>query len=248
MKHWGLGSGPLEARVAHEVHYLLSSISNEGTNPIDPAPILNCAISNVICSSLMSTRFHHKDEKFRRFMHLFDEGFRLFQSLESLPSIPFLRHLPPVLNPQSSVLKKLKTNREEMLEFVSLIIQDHKESLDTASPRDLVDSYLIEMLEDRAEVCGPDPERQLEQVILDIFSAGVETLKTSLQWAILFMIHHPEVRRRVQEEIGGVVAGDLLPGKDDMPELPYTRATIREVMRRVTVVPLGTTHATTRLV
>ena len=168
MKHWGLGSGPLEARVAHEVHYLLSSISDEGTNPIDPAPILNCAISNVICSSLMSTRFHHKDEKFKRFMHLFDEGFRLFQSLESLPSIPFQRHLPPVLNPQSSVLKKLKTNREEMLEFVSLIIQDHKESLDTASPRDLLDSYLIEMLEDRAEVCGPDPERQLEQVILDI--------------------------------------------------------------------------------
>ena len=76
----------------------------------------------------------------------------------------------------------------------------------------------------------------------------METLKTSLQWAILFMIHHPKVRRRVQEEIGVVVAGDLLPGKDDMPELPYTRATIREVMRRVTVVPLGTTHATTRLV
>ena len=69
-----------------------------------------------------------------------------------------------------------------MLEFVSLIIQDHKESLDTASPRDLVDSYLIEMLEDRAEVCGPDPERQLEQVILDIIIIIIIIIMSRLSW------------------------------------------------------------------
>ena len=149
-------------------------------------------------------------------------------------------------------LNDLKKNRDEMLEFVRYIIKDHRVTLDTDSPRDLVDSYLIEMEKARKagnldQVFDEDPERQLEQIILDIFSAGVETLKTTLQWAILFMIHNPEVRRRVQEEIGSVVDGDRLPGKDDMPLLPYTRATIYEVMRRSTVVPMGTTHATDRL-
>merc|ERR1719150_2202177 len=98
------------------------------------------------------------------------------------------------------------------------------------------------------EVFDQDPERQLEQIILDIFTAGVETLKTTLQWAILFMIHHPAVRRRVQAEISGVVEADRLPSMEDMAQLPYTRATLYEVMRRSTVVPLGTTHRTIRTV
>ena len=248
MRHWGIGSEQMEARVTQEVHYLLNSIRDERTNPFNPAPILNCAISNVICSIIMSTRFHHKDEKFKRFMHLFDEGFRLFNLTGAMVFIPVLKHLPGT----STALNDLKKNRDEMLEFVRYIIKDHRVTLDTDSPRDLVDSYLIEMEKARKagnldQVFDEDPERQLEQIILDIFSAGVETLKTTLQWAILFMIHNPEVRRRVQEEIGSVVDGDRLPGKDDMPLLPYTRATIYEVMRRSTVVPMGTTHATDRL-
>ena len=250
MKHLGMGgSEQMEARVKQEVYYFLNSIRDEKTNPFNPAPILNCAISNVICSIIMSTRFHHKDEKFKRFMHLFDEGFRLFNLTGAMVFIPVLKHLPGT----TSALNDLKKNRDEMLEFVRYIVQDHRDTIDTDAPRDLVDYYLIEMESAKKagnldQVFDQDPDRQLEQIILDIFSAGVETLKTTLQWAILFMIHNPEVRRKVQEEIGSVVEGDRLPCMDDMPHLPYTRATIYEVMRRSTVVPMGTTHATDRLV
>ena len=249
MKHWGMGSETMEARVKQEVYYFLNSIRDEKTNPFNPAPILNCAISNVICSIIMSTRFHHNDEKFKRFMYLFDEGFRLFNLTGAMVFIPALKHLPGT----TSALRDLKQNRDEMLEFVRYIVKDHRLSLDSDTPRDLVDSYLIEMESAKKagnleQVFDKDPERQLEQIILDIFSAGVETLKTTLQWAILFMIHNPEVRKRVQEEIGSVVDEDRLPCMDDMTQLPYTRATIYEVMRRSTVVPLGTTHRTIRCV
>jgi len=249
MKHWGMGSEQMEARVKQEVYYFLNSIRDEKTNPFNPAPILNCAISNVICSIIMSTRFHHNDKKFKRFMYLFDEGFRLFNLTGAMVFLPVLKHLPGT----TSALNDLKKNRDEMLEFVRYIIKDHRDTIDIDAPRDLVDSYLIGM--ENAKKAGnldqmfdQDPERQLEQIILDIFSAGVETLKTTLQWAILFMIHNPEVRRKVQEEIGSVVDGDRLPSMDDMTHLPYTRATIYEVMRRSTVVPMGTTHATDRTV
>ena len=249
MKHWGVGSEQLEARVSQEVHYFLNSIRQEEKNPVNPAPMLNCAVSNVICSMIMSTRFKHNDEKFKRFMHLFHEGFRLFNQTGYMIFFPVLKHLPGT----NDTLKALEHNREEMLEFVQFIIKEHKTTLDTENPRDLVDSYLIEI--ENAKESGNfdvfdsiDPERQLEQVILDIFSAGVETIKTTLQWAILFMLHQPEVRRKVQEELASVVSADSLPSMEDMPHLPYTRATIYEVMRRSTVVPLGTTHRTIRCV
>ena len=182
-------------------------------------------------------------------MHLFHEGFRLFNLTGYMIFFPVLKHLPGT----NDTLKALEDNREEMMEFVQFIIKEHKTTLDTENPRDLVDSYLIEI--ENAKESGNfdvfdsiDPERQLEQVILDIFSAGVETIKTTLQWAILFMIHQPDVRKKVQEELASVVSPDRLPSMDDMPNLPYTRATIYEVMRRSTVVPLGTTHRTIRCV
>lgn len=123
-----------------DVYYLLNSI-NEKPNPLNPAPMINCAISNVICGIIMSARFHHDDEKFKRFMHLFDEGFRLFQSSGAMVFIPALKHLPGT----SKALESLKKNRDEMLQFVRFIVNEHKVSLDSDNPKDLVDSYLIEM-------------------------------------------------------------------------------------------------------
>ena len=248
MKHWGSGSTQMESRISDEVLYLLESIKNEKINPFNPAPILNCAISNVICSIVMSTRFNHNDPKFLRFMHLFDEGFRLFNQTGPLAFFPILKHLPGVKN----TITEIKNCREEMLQFVQYIIEDHKQVLDKNNPKDLVDSYLMEIEKAKREgnleqvFDSMDPETQLQQILLDIFSAGVETLKTTMQWAILFMMHNPDVQKKVQAELDSVVGPNRLPCVADMADLPYTRATIYECLRRVPVVPMGTTHATDR--
>lgn len=249
MKNWGSGSSQMEARVSQEVHYLLNSIEAEKKNPFNPADIINCAISNVICSIIMSTRFHHTDPKFQRFMYLFHEGFRLFNQTGPMIFLPILKHYPGV----QDIINEIKSNRNEMLQFVQFIIKDHQATLDPDTPRDLVDSYLLEIASAREagtmdEVFPDceDPEAQLEQILLDIFSAGVETLKTTLQWCILHMLREPEVKKKVQDELETVVGRHRLPCLEDMPNLPYTRATILESMRRSTVVPTGVTHGTTR--
>jgi 26-hydroxylase len=249
MKHLkGANSVNMEDTITREVLYLLTSIEDEKTNPFNPAPILNCAISNVICSIIMSTRFHHNDKKFLRFMHLFEEGFRLFTTTGSLAFFPIMKYIPGIAN----IINEININRTEMLEFVRFIVEDHKITFDRTNPRDLVDSYLLE-IETAKEAGnldqvfdGMDPEAQLQQILLDIFSAGVETLKTTLQWAMLHMIHNPEVRKKIHDELDTVVGPHRLPCSADMVNLPYTQATIYEVMRRSTVVPLGTTHATDR--
>lgn len=88
----------------------------------------------------------------------------------------------------------------------------------------------------------------MQQIMGDLFSAGMETIKTSLQWAVLFMLHHPNVMRAVQEELDQVVGRQRLPKLEDLAYLPVTESTILEVMRRSSIVPLGTTHAPTRWV
>jgi 26-hydroxylase len=146
-----------------------------------------------------------------------------------------------------------------MMGFVRGVIAEHRAALDPENPKDLVDAYLIEIdatskrkaenSEDNKDIFhGFDAETQMEQVVLDLFSAGVETLKTSLLWAIVYMLHNPEVMEKVQQELDAVVGAERLPTLEDMNNLPYTRATLYEIMRRSSVVPMGTTHATDRYI
>lgn len=55
----------------------------------------------------------------------------------------------------------------------------------------------------------------------------------------LVMVLYPEVQRRAQEEIDGVVGPDRLPDFNDRPYLPFVEAVLRETLRWHPVVPLG---------
>lgn len=89
-------------------------------------------------------------------------------------------------------------------------------------------------------------EEQLVQVIIDLFSAGMETIKTTLLWINVFMLRNPKEMRRVQDELDQVVGRHRLPTIEDLQYLPVTESTILESMRRSSIVPLATTHSPTR--
>ncbi len=236
----------MESRVQSEVLDLLRLIAQDfDDRPVDPEPLVKCAVSNVVSGVVMSVRFRHDDAKFLRFMHLFDEGFRLFVETGPATLIPALMRLPGVRN----TCQKLRANRDEMVEFVREVVRKHEDTLDADKPRDLVDAYLIKnarMSDEEKDdfYSGFCPERQLEQIVLDLFSAGVETVSNSVLWALVYMMHNPAAMAKVKEELNSVVGNSRLPELDDMRNLPYTRATLCEIMRRSSIVPLGASHAT----
>ena len=49
---------------------------------------------------------------------------------------------------------------------------------------------------------------QMMGVIIDLFVAGTETTGNSLGFALVYMIHHPDVQTKVQEEIDAVLHGN----------------------------------------
>ncbi|KAK1230501.1 hypothetical protein PQX77_006429 [Marasmius sp. AFHP31] len=62
---------------------------------------------------------------------------------------------------------------------------------------------------------------------------------------MLAMLAHPEVQKKCQEELDAVVGRHRMPKFSDMEDLPYIRATVREVLRWRTVVPIGAPHLST---
>lgn len=105
------------------------------------------SISNVICSIIMGVRFQHGDARFKRFMDLIEEGFKLFGSMAAVNFIPVMRYLPCL----QKVRNKLAENRAEMAGFFQETVDQHRATFDEGTMRDLVDAYLLEIEKAKGE-------------------------------------------------------------------------------------------------
>lgn len=61
-------------------------------------------------------------------------------------------------------------------------------------------------------------EEQLLAICLDFFIAGSETTSKTLGFAFFYLLEHPEVQRKVQEEIDRVVGKDRQLSLHDRPK------------------------------
>ncbi|EED79607.1 predicted protein [Postia placenta Mad-698-R] len=77
-----------------------------------------------------------------------------------------------------------------------------------------------------------------------LYSAGIETLTSTILTFILFMARHPEVQDRAYKEIMQVVGNHHLPDITDQRALVYVDCVIREVHRMNPAIPL-VTHSNT---
>ena len=73
----------------------------------------------------------------------------------------------------------------------------------------------------------------------------METTTSSLLWAILFLLHYPEVQAKVQTEIDDIVGSSRKVSLDDKSNLPYTNAVLQESLRMATITPMALPHFTT---
>ena len=73
-------------------------------------------------------------------------------------------------------------------------------------------------------------DRQLRDEVLTFLIAGHETTALALTWTWLLLAQHPEVERKLHEELD-LVLGGRVPGFSDLPALIYTERVIKESMR-----------------
>ncbi|GJJ08744.1 hypothetical protein Clacol_002963 [Clathrus columnatus] len=100
------------------------------------------------------------------------------------------------------------------------------------------------------EEIGTDAEtnedvKTVKAIAGGIFGAGAITTSSSLNSFILAMVLYPEVQKKAQEELDGVVGASRLPLFEDRPKLPYINAIVKEVLRWFPVIPTGIPHVTT---
>ncbi|XP_034002498.1 cytochrome P450 2J2-like [Trematomus bernacchii] len=235
LRYFGEGQKSLEKYIEVENTYICEAFKEEQGRPFNPNNIITNGVSNIISSVLFGHRFEYSDQSFRRILDLDNEAIRLAgvpqtQLYDAFPGV--LKYLP---GPHQTVLK----NYTEILAFLRSEVVKHQEEWNPEDPRDFIDVYLGEMEKKKED---PQAGFNIESLLictLDLIEAGTETSATTLRWALMYMMHYPEIQEKVQAEIDSVIGQSRQPTMADKPNMPYTEAVIHEVQRMGNIVPLG---------
>ncbi|KAI7756484.1 hypothetical protein M8C21_031046, partial [Ambrosia artemisiifolia] len=91
---------------------------------------------------------------------------------------------------------------------------------------------------------GDDQEHDLVDILLDVqrdsasnFTFGRDTIK-----AVVSLIRHPPAMKRLQQEVAEVAKGRSMITEDDIDEMPYLKAVLKETLRLHTPLPLLVPH------
>lgn len=133
-------------------------------------------------------------------------------------------------------------------EVLTGIFEKCREKFDSQSISSLTDILIqAKMNSDNNNSCeGRDPDvfsdRHILATVGDIFGAGIETTTTVLKWILAFLVHNPEVKKKIQKEIDQYVGFSRTPTFNDRSHLLMLEATIREVLRIRPVAPMLIPH------
>uniref|UniRef100_T1H721 Cytochrome P450 n=1 Tax=Megaselia scalaris TaxID=36166 RepID=T1H721_MEGSC len=139
-------------------------------------------------------------------------------------AVDFLPWLAPFYhNHMNRIVHWSSTIRTFILER---IINDRERNLDIDEPeKDFTDALLKSLIEDE------DVSRDTIIFMLEDFIGGHSAIGNLVMLALAYVVRNPEIGKQIQAEIGKITDNKRSVSLYDIESLPYTVATIYEVLR-----------------
>ncbi|XP_057950668.1 cytochrome P450 71A1-like [Malania oleifera] len=189
------------------------------------------SLSNgVICRVAFGRKY--EEQGGRRSRDQVEEMGALFTTFNMSDFIPWLGWV----NYVNGLNRRVEKLFREVDVFLDQIIDDHmvrgsKEKVD------FVD-ILLEIQKNSPDCEDFMRRENIKAIILDMFTAGTDTSSAVLEWAMTELLRHPQAMEKVQEEVRRIDQGKSLVTEDDIQEMHYLKAVIKETMRLHPPLPL----------
>ncbi|XP_064637127.1 cytochrome P450 1A1-like [Lineus longissimus] len=126
----------------------------------------------------------------------------------------------------------------------------HLDTFDESHLRDALDLMISKTRSMTSEVKAAVgvTDDDILNCIEELVGAGSDTLPTYMRWGFLFLALNPDAQESLYQEIVDHFGTDGVPQHDQLPKMPYTEATLTEINRLASIIPLCLPHYTTKSV
>uniref|UniRef100_A0A2K5NIR7 Steroid 17-alpha-hydroxylase/17,20 lyase n=1 Tax=Cercocebus atys TaxID=9531 RepID=A0A2K5NIR7_CERAT len=207
------GDQKLEKIICQEISILCDMLATHNGQTIDISFPVFVAITNVISLICFNISYKNGDPELK-IVHNYNEGIIDSLGKESLVDLfPWLKE---------------KFRSDSITNMLDVLMQAKMNS-DNGNAGPDQDSELLS-------------DNHILTTIGDIFGAGVETTTSVVKWIVAFLLHNPQVKKKLYEEIDQNVGFSRTPTISDRNRLLLLEATIREVLRIRPVAPMLIPH------
>ncbi|KAK6140016.1 hypothetical protein DH2020_026232 [Rehmannia glutinosa] len=171
------------------------------------------------------------DAKLDKASDIFD-AFVVFLEWVGKPNVadffPFLKWMDP-----QGIKRNTATYLERLLGFASEIVKERIEERELGKEKKTND--FLDALLDEGEVNEKGVDKlslkNITIVLLEMFFGGTETTSTTIEWGMTQLVRHPNTMKKIQDEIDRVVGRTRKVEENDLSNLPYLQATVKEILR-----------------
>ena len=179
----------------------------------------------IVCETLLGVR--SRSGQAEQIAHAIDVGMEhIVKRTRSILNVPEFIPTPRNL--------RFKRAVKTLDDIVLGIIEERRRSPEARHHNDLLAMFM----ESRdAETGEQMDDEQLRDEVMTMFLAGHETTAMNLTWTLYLLSQHPQVLRRLQDELDDALGGRT-PGFEDLARLPYLEMVLKESMRLYPPVPM----------
>ncbi|KAK6322968.1 hypothetical protein J4Q44_G00053070 [Coregonus suidteri] len=172
---FGEGTSKLQSIVLEAVEVLCCDLQASRGKAVDPGPPLMRAVTNVVCTLVFSSTYQPGDPELTSVMEYNDGIVQTIARGGLVDIFPWLRFLP---NQTLAKLRDCITTRDQLL---SKKLQEHKVSLISGEPRDLLDALLQGQTRIQHNQGGPRSKERVQKELDEVvgFVGGVQMCQTA---------------------------------------------------------------------
>ncbi|KAK4732887.1 hypothetical protein R3W88_025875 [Solanum pinnatisectum] len=195
--------------------------------------IVKSLATTIICRIAFSIRYDeetHERRKFGELLKVTQEMLAGFFVSDYFPLLGWIDKL-------SGKINKLEKNFKDLNEFNEGLIEQH---LNPNRPKSMEGDIIDLLLQLKKQKSTPIDLTldNIKAIITDMLVGGTDTSATTVVWAMTALIAKPITMKKVQAEIRESVEKKSIVNEDDIQDLPFFKAVIKETFRLYPPAPL----------
>ncbi|XP_050243402.1 iridoid oxidase [Quercus robur] len=220
----------------------MEEASASGTKAIDVGRFFFLMGFNLIGNLMFSKDLlDHKSERGAKFFYHAGKVTEYAGKPNLADYLPILRWFDP-----QGLRRKTQFHVESAFEIAGVFVKERMEGMECGITeekrnKDYLD-VLLEFHGDGVEEPSSFSARTINVIVFEMFTAGTDTTTSTLEWAMAELFHNPETLKKVQAELRSTIDPDKKLQENDIENLPYLKAVIKETLRLHPPLPFLVPH------